>query len=131
MDADERGCPFEEITETVIGCAYKVSNELGVGFLEKVYENALAHEIRNAGLSVTQQAPLEVRYDGVIVGEYFVDLLVEDRLVVELKHTKAINDAHLAQILNYLKATNKELGLLINFGTKRVQVKRVINSQSH
>lgn len=126
MDADERGYAFETLTETVIGCAFKVSNTMGVGFLEKVYENALAHEIRKVGLTVDQQAPVEVRYDGVVVGEYVVDLIVENQVVIELKHAKALNDAHLAQSLNYLKATGKPLALLVNFGTQRIQVKRVV-----
>jgi GxxExxY protein len=128
MDADRRGCSFEELTEIVIGCAFRVANELGVGFLERVYENALAHELRKAGVEVKQQIPIQVRYDGVIVGDYIVDLLVEDQLIIELKHSKALTDADLAQALNYLKATGKELALLINFGTSRVQVKRAIRS---
>ena len=131
MDADEHGWPFEELTETIIGAAFKVSNELGIGFLEKVYENALAHELRKAGSDISQQVGVAVRYDGVVVGEYFVDLLVEREVIVELKHAKALTDAHLAQTLNYLKATGKQLALIINFGTSRVQVKRVVNSLSH
>lgn len=117
MDADRRGCTFEELTEIVIGCAFQVANESGVGFLERVYENSLAHELRKAGLNVCQQIPIQVRYDGVIVGDYVVDLPVEDDLIVELKHSKPLTDADLAQALNYLKATGKELALLINFGT--------------
>jgi GxxExxY protein len=130
MDADSRRCTSEELTEIVIGCAFQVANELGVGFLEKVYENALAHELRKAGIVVSQQIPIQVRYDGVIVGDYIVDLLVEDQLIIELKHSKALYDADLAQALNYLKATGKELALLINFGTSRVQVKRAIRSSA-
>jgi GxxExxY protein len=130
MDADKRGCSFEELTEIVIGCAFQVANELGVGFLERVYENALAHELRKAGVEVKQQIPIQVRYDGVIVGDYIVDLLVEDQLIIELKHSKALTDADLAQALNYLKATGKELALLFNFGTSRVQVKRAIRSSA-
>jgi GxxExxY protein len=89
------------------------------------------HEIKKAGLSVSQQSAIEVRYDGVVVGEYIVDLIVNNRVIIELKHAKAIDDSHLAQCLNYLKATGKELCLLINFGTPRIQVKRVVLSQSH
>ncbi|MGI9456502.1 MAG: GxxExxY protein [Aeoliella sp.] len=127
MDADERRCLHDdEITEMVIGTAYAVSNALGAGFLEKVYENALLHEIRKRGLQAIQQHPLTVSYDGVVVGEFFVDILVESRIVIELKCAKSIDDAHLAQCLNYLKATGKTLGLLINFGTPRVQIKRVV-----
>jgi GxxExxY protein len=85
------------ITEKIIGCAYTVSNVLGTGFLEKVYENALAHEMRKAGLSVRQQQPILVNYDSVIVGEYVADLLVEDCVIVELKAVKTVDEAHQAQ----------------------------------
>lgn len=129
MSADECGWPDEALTETVIGAAFRVSNELGVGFLERVYENALAIELRDTGLSVSQQLPVKVSYRGVVVGDYVIDLLVEGRLVIELKHAKSLSDDHLAQSLNYLKATGYELALLINFGTPRVQVKRVIRSR--
>jgi GxxExxY protein len=127
--------PFEEtsavpggqdpLTETVLGCAFKVANTLGAGFLEKVYENALAHELRKAGLEVEQQAPISVTYDGVIVGSYAADLMVEHRLLVELKACKAMDDIHLAQCLNYLKATGIKTCLLINFGTPKLQIRRL------
>jgi GxxExxY protein len=97
---------YEEITERVIGCAFKVSNTLGVGFLEKVYENALAYEIRKAGLHVEQQIVLNVHYEGILVGTYAADLLVEHEVLIELKVAKNLEDSHLAQCLNYLKATN-------------------------
>ena len=127
MDADQRRCfSDDEITELVIGSAFKVANTLGVGFLEKVYENALAHEIGMSGLQVQQQHPIQVIYDGVKVGDYFVDLFVENRIVLEIKYVEGIDDSHLAQCLNYLKATQTTLGLLINFGQPRVQVKRVV-----
>ncbi len=113
----------------MIGCAYQVSNELGVGFLERVYENALYYELRKSGLRVNQQVPVKVRYDGVVVGDYVLDLIIEDAVIVELKHAKSLTDDHLAQTLNYLKATDKQIALLINFGTRRVQVKRVIRSR--
>ena len=108
-----------EITEKIIGCAYLVGNTLGAGFLEKVYENALAHEIGKAGLQVKQQHPISVFYDGVIVGEYFADLLVEDQIIVELKIAKEISNVHLAQCMNYLRATNLSICLLINFERSR------------
>jgi len=113
------------ITGKIIGCAYTVSNTLGAGFLEKVYENALAHELQKAGLRVYQQHPVQVWYDGVLAGEYFADLLVEDRIVIELKAIKALEEAHWAQCLNYLKATRLQLCLLINFGKPRIEIKRV------
>jgi len=117
---------LNRITERVIGCAYTVSNTLGTGFLEKVYENALAHELRKNGLAVAQQHPIKVLYDGVVVGDFVADLLVEHEVLVELKAVKAFDDVHLAQCLNYLKATGRSLCLLLNFGTPRVQVKRVV-----
>lgn len=115
------------VTEEVIGCAYTVGNTLGNGFLEKVYENALAHELRKSGLSVTQQEKIEVRYDGVVVGEYVADLIIDGSVLVELKAVKVLDDNHLAQCLNYLKATGLYVCLLINFGSPRVQVKRLVN----
>ena len=96
--------------------------------MEKVYENALAHELRKAGLKTEQQHPVSVRYDGAVVGEYLADLLVEDCVVVELKAVKALDDVHLAQCLNYLKATALSLCLLLNFGAPKVQIKRVVNA---
>jgi GxxExxY protein len=93
---------LNRITEAIIGCAYKVANTLSHGFLEKVYENALAHELRKAGVVVAQQEPLAVRYDGVVVGEFAADLLVNGSVIVELKAVRALDDVHLAQCLNYL-----------------------------
>jgi GxxExxY protein len=115
-----------ELSERIIGCAYIVSNTLGSGFLEKVYENVMAHELRKAGLVVLQQHGVSVRYDGVVVGEYAPDLLVEDRVLVELKSTRAPEDIHTAQCLNYLRATGLRLCILLNFGRPRVEVRRVI-----
>jgi GxxExxY protein len=90
MNADARR--LDEITEKVIGCAFNVSNVLGIGFLEKVYENALAHEIMKSGLTVKQQKPIQVSYDGAVVGDYTVDLLVQDSVLVELKAVKAFDE---------------------------------------
>ncbi len=110
----------------VIGCAFTVLNTLGVGFLEKVYENALAHELRAAGLAVVQQCGVSVYYNGVLVGEYFADLLVENALLVELQTVKALDDAHRMQCSNCLKATGLQLCLLLNFGKPRLEIKRVV-----
>lgn len=112
-----------EITELIIGCAFRVHNELGSGFLEKVYENALALELAEAGLQVKQQEPIPVYFRQKIIGEYFADLLIEDRILVELKAAKSLVTEHEIQLVNYLAATGKEDGLLINFGAS-VQVKR-------
>ena len=125
MNTDE--LRWNNVTEVIIGCAYRVANTLGVGFLEKVYENALAIEIRKAGLSVTQQAKIEVLYDGQIVGEFFADLLVERLVVVELKVAKALDNIHMAQCLNYLRATDLPICLLINFGKVRLEIKRIMS----
>ncbi|MDD4891947.1 MAG: GxxExxY protein [Phycisphaerae bacterium] len=116
---------LNSITEAIIGCAFRVSNALGIGFLEKVYENAMVHELQKAGLNVQQQAPIKVIYDGVIVGEYVADLIVEGRILVELKVVRVLDEIHMAQCLNYLKATGIRLCLLMNFNESRVAVKRI------
>jgi len=97
------------ITEKIIGCSYDVSNSLGAGFVEKVYENALVHRIRKStGLIVAQQYPIKVTYDGIVVGEFFADLLVDERVLVELKAVSMLTNDHTAQALNYLRATGLE-----------------------
>jgi len=118
---------YNSITEQIIGCAYAVGSALGFGFVEKVYENALCHEIGKTDLTIQQQFPIQVRYDGVTVGEFVTDLLVQDEVIVELKAVKALDKSHFAQCMNYLKATGKKVGLLINFGTPRVEIKRIMN----
>ncbi len=123
---DVRRQQLNKVTEQIIGCAFTVANTLGHGFLEKVYENALAYELRKAGLRVSQQQGIQVHYEDVVVGEYVADLLVEDRVIVELKAVKALDDTARAQCVNYLKATRMEICLLINFGQPRVDVKRVV-----
>jgi GxxExxY protein len=125
MDADERR--LNEITERVIGCAYTVINTLGHGFLEKVYENALAYELRRCGLVVEQQTSIKVMYDGVVVGDYVADLLVAGQVLVELKTARILDDMHVAQCLNYLKATGIKVCLLLNFGAPKVQIRRIVN----
>lgn len=115
-----------QITEKIINCAFRVGNTLGCGFLEKVYENALAHELKKIGLKVRQQEEIKVFYDDVEVGYYEADLLVEDLILVELKAVREINDINKAQCLNYLKATGLKICLLINFGNPRVEIKRII-----
>jgi GxxExxY protein len=126
MDANSRR--LDEISNRVIGAALTVSNTLGVGFLEKVYENALAHELRKVGLAVEQQRAIQVEYDGVIVGDYVADILVEGDLLVELKAVKALDEIHMAQCMNYLKATGRRLCMLLNFGNTKLQIKRVVRN---
>jgi GxxExxY protein len=118
----------DPLTEQIIGYCYRVANELGYGFLEKVYENALAHELRKAKVDFVQQKGIEVFYDGVNVGNYLADLIVEGRVLVELKSALAIEDAHVAQCLHYLKATNLETCLLINFAKSKVEIRRFVMS---
>jgi GxxExxY protein len=122
-DAKER---INSITEKIIGSAYKVSNNLGCGFLEKVYENALAYEVKKFGLKVEQQKKVKVYYEMAEVGTYEPDLLIEELIIVELKTVKALEDVHKAQCLNYLKATRLKICLLINFGNPRIEVKRIM-----
>ena len=112
------------LTEKIIGCAFTVSNTLGSGFLEKVYENALALEIQKNGLAVKKQAPIKVLYGGKVVGEYFADVIVSETVILEIKAVKEINDAFAAQCLNYLKATGLPICLLLNFGKPKVEIKR-------
>jgi GxxExxY protein len=122
MDTDDGG--RDRITQRIIGCAFEVSNEPGPGFLEKLYENALAHELRLAGLAVRQQRGITVRYKGVTIGEYTADLLVEGSVLVALKAVRALDDIHRAQCLNYLKATGLRVCLLLNFARPRLEMKR-------
>jgi GxxExxY protein len=114
------------LSKRIIGCALTVLHTLGTGFLEKVYENALLHELRKAGLAVSQQHRMIVRYDGIVVGDYTVDLLVENIVLVELKAAKGIDEIHRAQCLNYLRASGLHLCLLLNFGKPRLEIKRMV-----
>jgi GxxExxY protein len=124
MDADEHR--YKELTHQIIGAAFDVSNELGVGFLEKVYENAMFAELSRRAISATRQKRIKVQYKGVVVGDYIADLVVADLILIELKHVERLTKAHLAQALNYLKATGFKLCIIINFGTEKIEYKRVI-----
>ena len=123
INTDEHG--LEAVCESIIGAAFRVSNTLGAGFLEKVYGNALAHELRKAGLPVIQQYPVKVMYDGMAVGDYVADLLVAGCVIVELKCVKHLEDLHHAQCLNYLRATGLHRCLIFNFHSPKAVVKRV------
>ena len=114
------------ISERVISCAFEVSNALGSGFLESVYENALALELASKGLAFEQQKQIKVVYRGKVVGNYVADLVVEDGLLVELKALSGFSKTHEAQLMNYLKATGINVGLLLNFGTPRLGVRRLV-----
>jgi GxxExxY protein len=127
IDPDERRLALDRITEKIIGCVHQVSNVLGPGFLEKVYENALAVELGQMGLRVAQQQRIEVRYRSVLVGEFVADILVEECVIVEIKAVKSFEDIHTAQCVNYLKATGLQVCLLVNFGAPRAIVKRIVH----
>jgi len=112
------------LTETIIGCAIKVHKTLGPGFLESVYEKALAHELSKAGLQVECQRPVKVTYDGIVVGDFVVDMLVSGAVLVENKAVQSLVQGHEVQLVNYLTATGIEIGLLLNFGASSLQIKR-------
>ena len=116
---------YEDLTNKIIAGVYKVFNTLGAGFLEKVYENALAIELNQQGLKVEQQQPLQVCYEDIVVGVYFADLLVEDKVIVALKAVSELIKIHELQLVNYLKATGMKVGLLINFG-ETISIKRKV-----
>jgi GxxExxY protein len=126
MNTDDFG--VNRVSERIIGCAFRVSNALGVGFLEKIYENALTYELRKAGLVVEQQFGIVVHYEGAVMGQYSVDLLVEASVIVELKATRVLDSVHDAQCINYLRATGLPLCLLLNFGKPRVEIRRFVNN---
>jgi GxxExxY protein len=115
----------DDLTSRIICAFYNVYNILGSGFFEKVYENALIIELKKCGLSVVQQASVRVYYDGVLVGDYYADIIVNGLVILELKASESLRNEHFAQLTNYLKATNKEVGLLLNFG-KKPEFKRII-----
>lgn len=115
---------LQQLTETIIGCAMKVHRILGPGFLESVYQKALTHELQKAGLRVECEKPIQVRYDGVVAGDFTADMFVEGVVMVENKAVQALAPAHEVQLVNYLAATGVEIGLLLNFGAERLEFKR-------
>ena len=115
-----------QITYGINGAIYEVNKVLGHGFLEKVYEKALLAELREQGLTVENQVPIQVDYKWQVVGEYVADLVVEDQVIIELKSVKELNRSHEAQLLNYLKATGRKIGLLVNFAHPKAEIKRFI-----
>jgi GxxExxY protein len=118
---------YEELTEKIIGCAYKVYNQMGFGFLESVYEKCLLIELKKAGLMAESQIPINVFYDGENVGEFAADILVEETIILELKSVRRVIQAHEVQLVNYLTATEKDVGLILNFGPENLDVKRKVN----
>jgi len=116
----------KELTERIIGCSYKVYNRMGYGFFESVYEKCLLIELRKAGLKAESQQAVLVRYEGEVVGDFVADIVVEDTVILELKAVKRVIQAHEVQLVNYLVATGKDVGLLLNFGERKVEVKRKV-----
>ena len=117
----------EELSEQVIGACFEVSNELGIGFLESVYEKALLIALRDRGLKAESQVAVRVSFRNQAVGEFFADIVIEDQIIIELKAVRGIAVEHVAQVLNYLRATGKEVGLLVNFGAKKLEYRRFNN----
>ena len=128
MTQRKRNHLYDDLTQSIIGCAFEVINELGSGFLESVYENAMVLALSEAGLPVQSQVPVPVMFRGKRVGDFYADLLVDEKVIVELKAVRAIIPEHQAQIINYLNATGIEVGLLINFGNPKLELKRFTRS---
>ena len=124
QDEQDTGLKHGQITELVMGCAFDVINELGAGFLESVYEKALLLALEDRGLSAIAQHPVKVMFRGECVGDFFADIFIEEKVIVELKCVKSIAPEHQAQIINYLNASGIEVGLLINFGNPKLEYKR-------
>ncbi|MDP6544653.1 MAG: GxxExxY protein [Phycisphaerae bacterium] len=127
--ADKTLLQYEEVTGAILQVAFDVSNELGCGFLEKVYENAMAVGLRGGGLTVAQQVPVRVKYLGQIIGDYVADMIVENTVLVEIKATEQDHPIYVAQTLNYLKATDLDVGLLLNFGKPKLAYKRLLSKK--
>jgi len=125
MDPTDRE-RLNALIERVIGAVYEVASVLGAGFLEKVYERSLVKELRVRGLNAEAQVAMQVAYKGEVVGDYFADIVVEEQLIVELKCVDRLGNEHLAQCLNYLKATHRHIALLVNFQHPRVEWKRIV-----
>ena len=117
---------YKNVTETIIGCAYRVYNKMGFGFLESVYEKCLLIELHKAGMDAEAQKPITVYYDDEIVGEFVADIIVNDTIILELKSVRRVVKAHEVQLVNYLVATGKPIGLILNFGESKVEVKRKV-----
>lgn len=128
---NDMGYLHHDLTERIIGCFYEVYTRLGYGFLERVYERALVIELVHQGLEVRQQVPISVFYRGQSVGDYFADLLVENKVIVELKAAESVAVEHEVQLINYLRATGVEIGLLLNFGRKPEIRRKIYTREAH
>ena len=121
---NRKGFMNEGLTEKIIGCCFKVYNKLGFGYLESVYEKSLLIELRKAGIKTESKKPIKVKYDDIIVGDFIADIIAEDEVILELKSIRQLSKIHEMQLVNYLVSTGMDLGLLINFGEEKVEVKR-------
>ena len=119
---------YKELSEKIIAAAYNVHNELGYGFIEKVYRNALVIELGESNVKCTAEVPLKVLYHNKTVGEYFADIIVDSKIIVEVKALSKLESVHEVQLVNYLKATGLSVCLLINFGKQKVEIKRTVNN---
>ena len=119
---------YKDLTERIIGCAYQVYNKMGFGFLESVYEKCLLIELKKAGLQALAQYPITVFYNNEVVGEFVADVVVEDLIILELKSVRRVIKSHEVQLVNYLTATGKDVGLIINFSESKVEIRRKIRS---
>ena len=126
MTTNKEKILYKDLSYKITGLAMEVHSKLGYGFLEKVYENAMMVLLRREGIHAKQQAPITVYFDGEVVGDYYADILVEDKIILELKAIEKITDVHRAQTLNYLKATDLHLAILLNFGKERLKYERLV-----
>ncbi|WP_295100222.1 GxxExxY protein [uncultured Candidatus Kuenenia sp.] len=126
MSTNEDKILYKDLSYKIVGLAMQVHNKLGYGFLEKVYENALMVLFRREGIQAKQQAPITVYFEDEVVGDYYADILVEDKIMLELKSSEGIIDAHRAQTLNYLKATKLRLAIILNFGKEKLEYERIV-----
>ena len=126
MDTNENEILHKDLSYKIVGLAMRVHSKLGYGFLEKVYENALMVLFRREGIEAKQQAPITVYFEEEVVGNYYADILVEDKVILEIKSVENIIDAHIAQTLNYLKATGLRLAIILNFSKEKLKYKRIV-----
>jgi len=126
MNTNKSEIIYKDLSFKIVGLAMQVHNTLGFGFLEKIYENSLMVLLKREGIKAKQQAPITVYFEGENVGEYFADILIEDKIILELKSGEKIVDAHRAQTLNYLKATGLNLAIILNFGKERLEYERLV-----
>ena len=127
MNTNKEKIIYKDLSYKITGLAMEVHTKLGYGFLEKVYENAMMVLLRREGIHAKQQAPITVYFDGEVVGDYYADILVEDKIILELKAIEKITDVHRAQTLNYLKATGLHLAILLNFGKEKLKYERLVH----